>query len=180
LRAQAAIETLLMVGVVVAFILPILFLFFTASNERISNLEQMQAKALVQELSDQAGEVWYLGNGSRRMLLVNFPQNLRNLSLSGDYVNESQLLDYGREITASLRTNPSGTRDIVINCPAPVRSIPPLAQNCPQRVNPRLVLPEARKLAVYGNSPVPTLNSGLVVLVFENNGTFVNIYRSTC
>ena len=179
-RAQAAIETLLMMGVVIAFIMPMLFLFFSASNERISNLEQIQAKALAQEVSDQAGEVWYLGNGSRRMLLVNFPQDLRNLSLSGDHVNDSQLLDYGREITVSLRVNPIGMRDLLINSPAPVRSRPPpTTGNCPQPAN-RLIPIEDRKLAVYTNSPIPTLRSGLVVLIFENNGTFVNIYRSTC
>jgi len=163
---QAAIETLLMMGVIIAFIIPLVLIFFSSSAQKVSSLEQLQAHALAQSLSDTAGAVWYGGNGTRTMLLASFPNNLANLTLSGDNVNDSQLLSQGHEITVSYLPTGSGVQDIVMVSPAPVRSLPPLkdAHN-------------ESKLARFSAGPSSPLRSGLVMLIFQNNGTYVNILR---
>ncbi len=174
-RAQAAVESLLLMGVVVAFVLPLVFLFFSTSAERVSALEQAQARALGQALSDRAGEVWYMGNGSRSMMLVNFPNGLRNISLAGDRVGDSQLLSSGREITVSYLAPPAGRRDIVINSPAPVRSVPPDFGRGGRALSQS---EKAQALLVQTSAgPGTTLRSGLVAVIFVNNGTYVNILR---
>ncbi|MCL6088691.1 MAG: hypothetical protein M1530_00820, partial [Candidatus Marsarchaeota archaeon] len=151
------------------------FLFFSSSGERISALEQAQARALGQSLSDRAGEVWYMGNGSRSMMLVNFPNGLRNISLAGDRVDDTHLMSSGHEITISYLAPPAGQRDIVINSPAPVRSVPPdfgsngRALSSSDKAQALLAQPSA--------GPGSTLRSGLVAVIFVNNGTYVNILR---
>ncbi|VVB56927.1 Uncharacterised protein [uncultured archaeon] len=165
-RAQASLETLLMMGIVLAFIVPLVLLFFSSSTEKVSVLEQTQARALAQSLSDTAGAVWYNGNGSRAMVLVDFPNNLRDLTLSGDFVNDSDLLVQGHEISVSYLPPGGAAQDIVIVSPAPVRSLPPA--NDPRNQS---------KLAQRTAGPGSVLRSGLVVLIFQNNGTHVNILR---
>ena len=155
-----------MMGIVIAFIIPLVLLFFSSSSEKVSALEQLQARALAQSLSDTAGAVWYGGNGTRTTLLVNFPNHLSNLSLSGDWVNDSELLSRGHEITVSYLPSLGSAQDIVIVSPAPVRSQPPAIDT---RNESKLVQRTA--------GPASPLRSGLVELIFQNNGTHVNILR---
>ncbi len=166
ISGQSAIETLLMMGVIIAFILPLLLLFFSSSAEKVSSLERLQARALSQILSDTAGSVWYNGNGSRTMLLVEVPNNLVGINLSGDYVNDSDLLTRGHEITLSYLSPGSGVQDMVMFSPAPVRSLPPAID-----------VRNQSKLEQHTLGPKSVLRSGLVVLIFQNNGTYVNILR---
>jgi hypothetical protein len=167
IKAQAAIETLLVLAIVIAFVLPLVLMFFSSSNERLEIIEQAQAKALAQSIADKAGEVWYMGNGSKAPMLVNFPARLKNITLSGDFVaDESRLISDGREITISYNATGSGVREIVIRSPAPMKSNPPSTLSGPDRI--RASLP-----AIGGSA----LGSGPVVLIFENKGTYVNILR---
>ena len=142
---------------------------------RSSALEQAQARALGQSLADRAGEVWYMGNGSRSMMLVDFPNGLSNITLSGDRADDAHLPAQGHEITVSYQAPPSGPRDIVVNSPAPVRSVPPdfgpggRALSGSDKVQALLAQPSA--------GPGSPLRSGLVALIFVNNGTYVNIVR---
>lgn len=173
--AQAAIETLMMVGIVLAFMVPLVFVLYSSSAERTQALNAVQAQALAQVMSDTAGEVWYAGNGTRRMVLVSFPTDMLNISLAGDGVPDSALPMRGHEISIVLDDSPIGVDEIMIVSPGPVRSVPPsLAPD-----GRTLLKSEKDKtlLAQHISRPSSHLRSGLVALIFENKGNYVNIIR---
>ncbi len=175
-RGQAAIETLMMMGLVITFMLPLILLFSSSTGERSQALNSVQATALGVGMADTAGEVWYGGNGTRRMMLVSFPTDLKNISLGGDIVPPSSLPMLGREITISLDTAPVGVSDIVILSPGPVRSVPPTY--APDGVTPLTQAQQNQtRLEQHLSTPTSHLRSGLVLLIFENKGDYVNIIR---
>ena len=177
LRAQAAVETLMMMGLVITFMLPLILLFSSSTGQRSEALNSVQATALAQSLADTAGEVWYGGNGTQKLMLVSFPTDLKNISLGGDFLPDSSLPSLGHEITLTLDTAPVGVSDIVIESPGPVRSVPP--SYAPDGITP---LSNAQKNQTYlaqkiSTNPNSHLSSGLVVLIFQNKGNYVNIIR---
>ncbi len=175
LRAQAALETLLMVGIVFAFVIPLVLVFFSSTGARTQALNEVQAMALAQVMSDTAGEVWYAGNGTRMMLLVSFPSDMHNISLGGDDVLDSSLPMQGHEISIVLDNSPIGVDEIMIVAPAPVRSVPPLL--APDGTFLTQAEQNRTRLVQRVSQTSPRLRSGLVALIFENKGNYVNIIR---
>lgn len=174
-RAQAAIETLMMMGIVLAFIVPLVFVLYSSTGDRTQALNQVQAQALAQAMSDTAGEVWYAGNGTRRMVLVSFPAGLLNISLGGDLVPKSSLPMRGHEISVVLDNPPAGVDETMIVCPGPVRSEPDFASDGLTPLSPS----DKKKAMLVQriSGPGSHLRSGLVALIFENKGNYVNIIR---
>ncbi len=174
-RGQAALETLLMVGIVFAFIVPLVFIFYSSTGARTQALNAVQAQALAQAMSDTAGEVWYGGNGTRMLMLVSFPSDMLNITLGGDLVPPALLPMRGHEISIALDHPPQGVDEIMIVSPGPVRSVPPVLSP-----DGRQLLPSERDrtlLVQRISTPGSHLRSGLVALIFENRGDYVNIIR---
>jgi len=176
LRAQSAMEMLMLVALSIAFIVPIVMVFFGSTGARSQALSQVQANSVAQQISDASGEVWYQGNGSRKLILVNYPDQLYNISLSGDFilipgkgaptVNRTLLQDLklrGREITVTLDLGERGYNQIVLTSPAPIVNGWAL---------PYQKLDYPRSGAGRGN-----VRPGLAYILFENWGEYVNATR---
>lgn len=151
-KGQQAVEMLVTVGIAIAFIVPIVLLFFTSTGPRTQQLALVQAKGLGQQLSDTAGEVWYQGNGSQKQLLVSFPDRLMDIRL------------HEREITLVMDNSPAGPTELVFDTPANVSSFG---------------FQSAKQVLTYARKPDRQLRSGLVMLTFQNKGNYVNIIRQT-
>gem|GEM_PF-1220559 len=100
LRGQATIEMLVMVGFAIVFIVPLAFLFLSASNNEIGKSSLVQAKATARSISDAAGEVYLQGAGARKEIVVNYPQGVTDVSVEN------------RLVVLTLDTA-GGTQDIV-------------------------------------------------------------------
>ena len=158
------------VGIVLAFIVPLVFIFYSSTGDRTQALNEVQAQALAQSLSDTAGDVWYAGNGTRRTVLVSFPADILNITLGGDLAPPSN------EMSIVLDHPPQGVDEIIIVSPGPVRSVPPVFSPDGRRL---LSISEQNRthLVQYIMGPGSHLRSGLVALIFENKGDYVNIIR---
>ncbi|MFA6214373.1 MAG: hypothetical protein WC717_03785 [Candidatus Micrarchaeia archaeon] len=76
LRGQATTEMLVLVGFALVFIIPLAFLFLSASNNEAGKTSLVQAKASARAIADAAGEVYLQGAGARKYVVVNYPQGV--------------------------------------------------------------------------------------------------------
>ncbi len=172
-RGQSSMEMLMLVGLSLAFIVPIVLTFFSSSSVRTQTLAQVQANSLAQQMADTAGEVWYQGNGSQKGLLVSYPDYLWNISLSGNAIDRSsptwrdEFKYKGREITVTLSMEDGTVSQIVTQTPAPVLNGWPAYR-------PQMALDQPRA----GTQGSGHVRPGLVYLVFINQGDYVNITRN--
>lgn len=100
MKGQVATETLVLAGFIIAFSVPIIFMLYAATNMRTEDVAMEQAGVTTKALVDEANELWVQGNGSARIVLVNFPDRLKNITVEG------------REIVFTLDTS-KGPVDIV-------------------------------------------------------------------
>jgi hypothetical protein len=83
-KAQAASESLLILGFITMLLVPTLFYFLLFSGENLAKINEMQAIYLIGQISDTAGEVWYSGVGAKKSIIVFYPQGLKNIYFGGD------------------------------------------------------------------------------------------------
>lgn len=102
MRGQAATESMLMAGFVIAFTIPILILLYTAVTLRSEQASFEQARLSSKMISDYAGEIYVQGNGSSRIVAVNYPPSLRNITISGHEIIFSLELRGNRTDVSSL------------------------------------------------------------------------------
>ena len=102
-------EMLVLVGFALVFIIPIAFLFITASNNELSKTSIMQAKATARAIADNAGEVYLQGPGARKHIVVNYPQGVTNASVgNGVVVLTLDSNGYRQDIVATTFANITG------------------------------------------------------------------------
>ncbi len=145
---------LVMTGVALAFILPLAILFFTTSSSKTAEVSKLQAQGLAQKISDEAARVCYQDTWAKRVVLVNYPQRLLNVTV----VNKSVIVTLEGEL--------GGQNQIVV----------PSTCNMTDAISPTtgLQVPNKAMSAIRGGRYV---SSGLVALVFFNTGYEVNIFR---
>ena len=153
------------------FMIPLILIFYSSTSLRAETLNSYEAKAFLQQIADNAGEVWYAGAGARKTLYVNYPSNLRSINLSGDnilcinsptgIVCDSSIKYLGREISIDIETDTGMKTRMIMTGPAPLKNN---------------YTYESQKLDwINANNKI---GSGLVVLVMKNiEGKYVNIVR---
>lgn len=110
-KGQAATESLLMFGFVAAFTIPILILLYTTTVVRSEQSAFEQARLSTKMIADYAGELYVQGSGSSRIVAINYPPALRNITISG------------REVIFSLERS-GNTTDVVSVSLARMRDAP--------------------------------------------------------
>ena len=86
LRGQAATEMLVMVAFALVFIIPIAFLFLSATGTELSNTSVAQAKVSARTIADEAGSIYLQGEHAKKSILVNYPTGVMNASIEGGLV----------------------------------------------------------------------------------------------
>lgn len=171
-KGQSAVEAVIVLGLVFLFMVPLTLFFFTSMASKSELLDQTQTKALAQRISDSAGEVWYEGEGSRREILVSFPEFMTAIDFEGagtkQIFNRTGHLVHIRNlnttITITTQTRAGGDeKQFSKDCPAPLRSEWWIEA---QDLNRDLDNDEF-------------VDSGLTMLVIKNEGEYVNIIRYT-
>jgi uncharacterized protein (UPF0333 family) len=115
LRGQAATEYLILAGFAIAFIVPLAFLFMSASNSELGKAGVSQAKIAVTAIADEAGEIYLQGNGSKKTILVNYPEGIKDGAVEGGLVvltidADSRTQDIASSTFANITGNLSGKR----------------------------------------------------------------------
>ena len=77
---------MVLAGFALVFILPLAFLFLSASNSELGKTGITQASAAANTIADEAGKVYLQGNGSKETILVNYPSGINDATLAGGLV----------------------------------------------------------------------------------------------
>jgi len=86
-RGQASIEYLIILGFTFLMLIPLIYLFYTQQNSFQSDVAASQADKVVQKIADAADAVYYLGEPSQQTLLLNYPDNILNITVTGQSVS---------------------------------------------------------------------------------------------
>jgi uncharacterized protein (UPF0333 family) len=86
LRGQISLELMVTLGTVLAFTVPVVFLLLSVSSVGYEKAAKDQADASARSLADSINTVYSQGNNAKRVVLVNAPSNVRNISIGGNEV----------------------------------------------------------------------------------------------
>jgi hypothetical protein len=171
-RGQSSVEAVIVLGLVFLFMVPITLFFFTSMASKSEILDQSQTKALAQRISDMAGDVWYEGAGSRREILVSFPENMLEIVFEGpgttQYFNSTGHLTHTRDLNSTIiittqSREGQNQKQFSKSCPAPLRS-------------EGWIRGQDLNLDLDDDGFV---DSGLTMIVVRNEGGYVNVIRYT-
>ena len=78
---QIAIEYMIMVGFVLAIILPLIILFYTESDNISVQVRSQQLRSIGERIVDKAESVYYLGEPTRITIKIRMPGGVQNVTL---------------------------------------------------------------------------------------------------
>ena len=93
-RAQSALEYMMIVALALGIIVPTTYLFFRYSSESNIKLIDSQINEIGGSMVDTAETVYFSGEGSKIILEVNMPENVRDIYIISN-----------RELVFNLTTN---------------------------------------------------------------------------
>jgi hypothetical protein len=82
MKAQASVETLTTLGMVIAFTAPVLFLLLSASQYGAEGTAIYQAQSSSRIIADTINDVFVQGEGATKKILVNLPGNTETIEVS--------------------------------------------------------------------------------------------------
>lgn len=91
-KGQAAIEYMLVAGVIGLMVLPAAYLFYRYSSSSADEIDRAQLDKLGREIASTAEQVYYQGPPSRTQLEGRMPKNVQNISIVGDWNSRAQQL----------------------------------------------------------------------------------------
>lgn len=101
-KGQVSMEYLVVVGFVIAILIPSSYIFYTFSQDFRDEVASSQLRKVAQEVTEAAESVYYQGPPSKQSLRVSIPHQVSN-----DIVN-------GREVGFGIRTQGGKQSDIVV------------------------------------------------------------------
>ena len=85
-RGQISMESFFTIGIILAFSIPVLFLFYSVSQSGYRDTVSSQAEASVRLLADSANLVYSEGDGATKTIIVNFPLSSKEILLKNHEV----------------------------------------------------------------------------------------------
>lgn len=102
MKAQAATETLVTIGMMLVFVLPILMVLLVGAQAEFESLSHVQASSAVRIIADSINEVYLEGPSASKVVIVNIPSNAQSLNISNNEVTLVLETRYGpTDITTS-------------------------------------------------------------------------------
>ena len=113
LKAQASMEMLITVGMMMAFVVPISLLLLSVSSQNFEEVSKHQAYVTVQKIAHAVNSVYLEGKDSSKNVLLNIPSNTKSVEIrsseivlvlttkSGDYDVSYPLIPSPGEVTVA-------------------------------------------------------------------------------
>ena len=86
MKGQAATETLVTIGMILIFVIPILLLLLVGAQAKFESLSYVQGSSAIRIIADSINEVYLEGPAASKVVLINLPSNSKNLSISNNEV----------------------------------------------------------------------------------------------
>lgn len=101
IKAQTAIEYLMIIALTLGIIVPIAYLFFSYSSESNAQIIDAQITQIGRGIVDTAQSVYFFGEGSKIILEINMPKNVNDVYILS---NRELVFDIISEIGATGKT----------------------------------------------------------------------------
>ncbi|MFH1134370.1 MAG: hypothetical protein V1735_07845 [Nanoarchaeota archaeon] len=82
-RGQAAMEYLAVIGFALLMIVPIIFIFFSQSEDITQQLTMNQIREIGRKVVNTAEKIYYLGEPSQTTLKIYMPNNVEEVNING-------------------------------------------------------------------------------------------------
>ncbi|MFA6489787.1 MAG: hypothetical protein WCT52_03835 [Candidatus Micrarchaeia archaeon] len=104
-----------MVAFALVFVLPMIFLFMSATGNELSKTSVAQAKISARAIADEAGSVYLQGEGAQKSVVVNYPSGVIGAQIEGGLVvisleQDGRRMDIASSTFANISGNLSGKR----------------------------------------------------------------------
>src|SRR4030042_6530915 len=91
LRAQAAMEYLMVIALVTALIIPATFIFYRYSQGSNERIKSGQIEKMGNDIIDSAETIYYLGYPSRQEIDEQMPEGVYNITIFNDWNAEPKV-----------------------------------------------------------------------------------------
>jgi hypothetical protein len=154
MKGQSSLEMFVMIGVAIVFIFPLALMFFTTSGVKVEDIGRLQAQNLANAIADESGKVCYQEMASKRVVLLNYPEKILNLTVNGT------------EVVITLEATNGGQTQITAQSPCKMNDA----------LNSGGAFVSSKSIAAVKHGRF--VSGGLVALVFYSRGTNVTIFRA--
>ncbi len=105
-KAQVSTEMLIMAGFAIVILVPALVILLGSAGFEGEKLNLNMARMGAQKIADTAFDVYAQGDGAKKTIAVNYPENLKNVTaLGNEIVFRIALGGKEQEIVAKSRVN---------------------------------------------------------------------------
>jgi len=105
--AQISIEYILLIGIVLAAVLPIFYYSFTTIND---NTKMNKASMVANQVAETADMLYALGPGSQDVVVLDIPAGVYNITISNKEINlKLRIFKKVSDIGAVSKANMTGT-----------------------------------------------------------------------
>jgi hypothetical protein len=116
-KAQAAMETLILVGFALALFIPLILLFFSATTNRSEETNLIAARSAVRSVADYASDTYLQGEGAKKRIIVNYPSQVANISISNQTITfrvrtQAGLVDISEPFTGKVVDTPVANKKL--------------------------------------------------------------------
>jgi len=106
-KSQISIEYILLIGLILAAVLPIFYYSFTTIN---NHTKMNKASMIVIKVVETADMLYALGPGSQEAIVIEIPSGVENITIQGKEINlKLRIFTKVSDIFAVSKTNMAGT-----------------------------------------------------------------------
>ena len=91
MKGQISVEHIVLLAIVMIILLPGIYTFYNRTTQLKEEFDDIRIKSVGEDLLDAVTEVTILGDGSKKTLLLDLPENFRNISIIG---NNTMVISY--------------------------------------------------------------------------------------
>ena len=85
-RGQVSVEYILVVGFAMLMITPLIFIFYSESNNMQSDISNQQADKIANELVKAADQVYFQGPPTTQTIKIYMPENVKEVVVGSNYI----------------------------------------------------------------------------------------------
>ncbi len=98
MKGQISVEHIVLLAIVMIILLPGIYTFYNRTTQLKEEFDDIRIKSVGEDLLDAVTEVTILGDGSKKTLLLDLPENFRNISIIG---NNTMVISYENDFGVS-------------------------------------------------------------------------------
>ena len=106
-RGQVALEYMLLIGLIIAVILPLFYYSFSTITQ---NTQMAKASTMVNTIVETADTLYALGSGSQELIVIEVPRGVENITIQGkEIIVKIRIFSGLSDVSAKSKTNMTGT-----------------------------------------------------------------------